>query len=153
MLGYLLIIIGNACIAMGLLFVRLLTNPSSTNQQPINPFLLTALIVVCAAIILSPIIFSFPQDVITLITVKKSQFIQIILAGFFYIVLGEMCFNIGLTKLDQNALSVSGLLALSFPLFTALVGYFFLKENFNLVRFILAFVLMSTGFIVFVTGK
>jgi drug/metabolite transporter (DMT)-like permease len=151
MLGYLLIIAGNASLALGLLFIRLLTNPK--DNTPLNPYLLTSLMVICGAIILAPIAISSSSEVLNIISKEKSKFIQIVLAGLFYIVLGEMCFNIGLSKLDENALSVGGLLALSFPLFTALLGALFLKEDFNMIRFIIALGLMSTGFIVFVTGK
>ncbi|MBD1919967.1 EamA family transporter [Microcoleus sp. FACHB-831] len=152
MLGYLLIIAGNASLAIGILFIRLLTNPKDGSNQ-LNPFFVTSLVAVSGAIILSPILFSHTGELIDLLRHQKIKVVHAVLAGLFYIAMGELLFNIGLSKLDENALSQSGLLALSFPIFAGLAGYIFFKETINIVRFSIAFILMAAGFLVFVSGK
>jgi drug/metabolite transporter (DMT)-like permease len=72
-----------------------------------------------------------------------------VLASFFWMVLGEVLFTMGISR---TTLSNAAVLTLTLPLFTVSLGVLFLGEALS-VRFLLAWALIVAGFALLITGK
>ena len=138
MLGILFIIAAQLAFAIGSLFLKKLTADT-------DPLLATATMVVMGAISLSPILLHFSHDFQKLVLAPKMLWAA--LAGIFIVGIGEVCYTYGISK---TPLSNLGLLSLFFPLFTALLGYFFLGETLGTKEAIAAMLIIA-GYMVLVT--
>jgi drug/metabolite transporter (DMT)-like permease len=136
MRGEILIILAQFVWALSAYFVKRLT-------QEINPFFVTSLIALIGTIFILPLFFYFLKDVKSL---SSEKLIFAILAGIFWIAIGEILFTLGLKK---TSLSVASLLSLTFPLFAILIGIIFLGEKITL-KFILGAILMVIAYFILV---
>jgi drug/metabolite transporter (DMT)-like permease len=109
----------------------------------INPVLITIIIALTGAIFTLPLLFYFSKD---LKAFTGKNLIFAILAGVFWIAVGEILYVLGLSKIP---ISTASLLTLTFPLFVTLLGIIFLGEKISL-RFILASFLITIGYIILV---
>jgi len=136
MKGEIFIILAQLVWAISSLFVKKLL-------QDTNPLLVTSLIAFLGTIFVFPFLIYFWNE-LKIFTPQK--LIWAILAGLFWIALGEIFYSLGLRKVP---ISRASLLALSFPFFTTLLGVIFLSEKITL-RFILGTIFMVIGYIILV---
>jgi drug/metabolite transporter (DMT)-like permease len=108
-----------------------------------NPILLTSIIILIGALMMLPALIYFSKD-IKLFT--RQKLIWAILASIFWIVIGEVLYLSGLSKIT---LSRTALLGLTFPLFAISLAIIFLGETITL-KFIIAAVLMIVAYIILV---
>ena len=136
MLGELLILGGQLAFAIGVIFTKKLSADT-------NPFLVAAIVALIGALSMTPILFYFSKD---LFSFSKDKIILAILAGIFWIGIGEALYTYGLS---MTTISTASLLALSFPLFAITLGIIFFGDPIN-VKFIIAALLMISGYILLV---
>lgn len=111
-----------------------------------SPLLFTAIVLLLSGLMFLPIIFffDFNKEIKPFLT---GNIVLIIIYTLFWLVLGELLFNAGLSRLSPT---VAALLMFTLPLFTALISIIFLKEPLTL-RLIIGAILILSG--VFVISK
>ncbi len=136
MLGELLIIGGQFAFAAGIIFTKKLSADT-------NPFLVAAIVALIGALSMTPILFYFSKD---LLSFSKEKIVLAVLAGIFWIAIGEALYTYGLS---MTTISTASLLALSFPLFAITLGIIFFGDPIN-IKFIIAALLMISGYVLLV---
>ena len=136
MIGELLIIGAQIAFAVGILFTKKLTGDTS-------PLLVAALTAVIGSLVLVPLLFYFSND---LKVFTQQKWLWAVLAGVFWISIGEILYVSGLAR---TTLSNASLLALTFPLFAVTLAVIFLGETITF-KFIIASLLMIGGYVLLV---
>lgn len=136
MRGEFLIILAQIAWAFNSLFVKKLA-------QDFHPILITLISALAGTIFLLPFLFFFLKD---LTSFPLQKFLLAILAGIFWIPVGEILFIFGLSQIP---VSKGSLLSLTFPIFVTILGIIFLGEKIT-QKFVLAAILMVIGYLILV---
>ena len=136
MIGEALVIGAQIAFAVGVLFTKKLLGDS-------HPLLIAALTAVIGSVLLVPLLFYFSSD---LKVFTGQKWLWAILAGVFWIGVGEIMYVSGLAR---TSLSNASLLALTFPLFAVSLAVIFLGETLTL-KFVIASLLMIAGYVLLV---
>lgn len=138
-LGVLLLIISQLMWAIGTVIgKKLLTN--------IPPILFTAIALLLSGLMLIPTFFfyNFQKNIKPILT--NTNIILLVIYCLVWLVLGELIFNAGLSKLSPI---VATLLTFTLPLFTALISVMFLGEKITW-QLVVGAILIFSGVVVLV---
>ena len=135
MWGLIFIILAQVAYAFGGLIIRKYLSGYS-------PVLVSSIMAIVSVVFFLPIILIFFKTEVGGLTFKSS--LPFIVAGIIWLVIAEVLYITGFQK--APSLSLASLMTLFYPLFSTIVGFFFLKEPLSF-KTIIAGVLMVTGFI------
>lgn len=135
-MGYLLIIISQLMWATATVIGKKLLVSTS-------PILFTAVVLPLAGLMFLPVLafYNFNRDIKPLLS---GNFWLIVIYTLFWLVLGELIFNAGLSKLNPV---VATLLTFTLPVFTAIISVVFLGEQISL-KLVLGSTLIFSGVLV-----
>lgn len=135
MIGLLFIVLAQVAYAFGGLIIR-------KYLEHYNPILVTALMAVVSVVFFFPILFFLFKSEIGGLTFRN--LLPFILASVLWLVIAETLYIVGFQK--APSLALASLMTLFYPLFSTILGVFFLKEPLT-IKTIIAGALMVLGFV------
>jgi drug/metabolite transporter (DMT)-like permease len=135
MIGLIFIVLAQVAYAFGGLLMR-------KYLASYNPVLVSSLMAVTSIIFFIPIILFFFRLEVGGLTFRSS--LPFIAAGIIWLVIAEMLYITGFQK--APSLVLASLMTLFYPLFSAVLGIYFLNEPLTIKTFIAA-ALMVAGFV------